>query len=224
MRFKELPVDRVVSAGNVRSEEDEQLGDLMESIERHGVLQPVLVRQLGKDRYELISGHRRFAAVKALNEPYIPAMITTEVTDHSRTIVQLVENAQRKQLSAVEYVEVFNAMRAADRSLTHAKIGRLIGKSSSWVANQYSAATLAGALVSEGVVSGDRAKAMTSGQIVHQAHSRGITTKGMRKTSDISVACINSTTINVRCRDAAVVARVLEVLDGVRAEIRREAS
>jgi ParB/RepB/Spo0J family partition protein len=224
MRIKEIPIEQIKSSGNVRLEADEELGDLMDSIEKHGLLQPIVVRHKTLKEYEVVAGHRRLAAMRARKEVTVPCVINDEITPDSRAIVQIVENAQRKQLSAVEYVEAFEQLRRADRSMSRAKIARLIGRSSTWVQHQYDAVKLSGALVSEGVVRAMDAKGMTAGQLIGRAQKHGMTVTGRRSADDISVAAINSTTLNVRCRDAATLARVLEWLDALRDEIRKEAS
>lgn len=220
MKYREVPIDQIVTGRNVREMPEEELGDLMDSIEQHGLLQPVIVRPKGK-RFEIVVGHRRLAAMRARNEATIPAIINEEITERERTFIQLVENSQRKQMTPWEYVEVFNFLRKGDRSMSYAKIGKLIGRSSNWVSHQYEAVRLSGALVGDGE-SKNEVTSLTAGQIIGRAQLRGLTVKGPRRTRDISVQCVNSTTINVRCKDTGVVGRVLEALDAVRAEIRKE--
>lgn len=223
MKFKHVPVDQIITRDNVRSEHDGELGDLIDSIEQHDVLQPILVTPQN-DHYVVVTGHRRFAAMKARNEATIPCIVRTDISEADRVWIQLVENNQRKQMSAAEYVEVFEALKRATPGLSNAKIAKMIGRSSHWVNNQYEAVKLAGVLVSEGEVSGKDAKKLTAGQAIGKAQKAGLTVKGRRDARDISVQCINSTTINVRCRDVTVTGCVLEALDQLREEIRAEAS
>lgn len=219
MRVKELAIDQIVTAGNVRIEADDELGDLMESIGKHGLLQPIIVRHKTLKTYEVVAGHRRLAAMKARNEATIPCYVNDDITVENRTIIQIVENAQRKQLSALEYVEVFEQLRE-EHGLTRVQIGRLIGRSKSWVTRQYEAVKLSGALVGDGVVRKKDVAKMTAGQLIGRAAKHGIGVKGRRSTDDISVSAINSTTLNVRCRDTATTARVLECLDELRESLR----
>lgn len=221
MKFKHIPIEKIKTKDNVRFESDEELGDLIDSIEQHDVLQPILVSPQN-DHYVVITGHRRFAAMKARNEATIPCIVRTDITEHDRVWIQLVENNQRKQMSAAEYVEVFERLKKSTPGLTQAKIGKLIGRSTSWVRTQYEAARLAGTLVSEGEVSAKKAKAMRAGEIKSMAQRRGIAAAGRRDAQELTVQCVNSTTVNVRCRDVAVTGRVLEALDALREEIRRE--
>lgn len=220
MKVRNIPIDQIVTAGNVRFEADEELGELMDSIERHGLLQPIVVRHKTIDTFEVVAGHRRLAAMRSRNESHVPCVVNDEITPDSRTIVQLVENAQRKQMTPFEYVEAFEALRKHDRSMSRAKIAKLIGRSVSWVAHQYEAVKLAGVLVSEGGERSADVKTMSAGQIINRAQKQGLGAHGRRQTDSISVSAINSTTLNVRCSDAATTTRVLEALDKLREEIR----
>lgn len=221
MKTREIPISKIVVAGNVRIDEDEELSGLMASIEEHGLLQPVIVRHKTLETFEIVAGHRRLAAMKMLGEKKIPAIVNDEITAENRMIIQIVENAQRKQMSAVEYVECFQALKKQRKGLSNAAIGRMLGRTGGWVQHQYDAVKLTGALVD----TGERPaalKEMTAGQIISRAQKKGVGVKGPRVTSDISVSAINSTTLNVRCRDAAVLARVLEWIDALREQIRKE--
>lgn len=220
MKVRNIAIEQIVTAGNVRLEADEELGELMDSIERHGLLQPIVVRHKTIDTFEVVAGHRRLAAMQSRNESHVPCVVNDEITPDSRTIVQLVENAQRKQMTPFEYVEAFEALRKHDRLMSRAKIAKLIGRSASWVAHQYEAVKLAGVLVSEGGERSADVKTMSAGQIINRAQKQGLGAHGRRQTDSISVSAINSTTLNVRCSDAATTTRVLETLDKLREEIR----
>lgn len=222
MQFKHIPIDKIRTKGNVRSERDGELGDLIDSIEQHDVLQPILVTPQN-DHYVVVTGHRRLAAMKARNEATIPCIVRTDISEADRVWIQLAENNQRKQMSAAEYVEVFEKLKRESPGLSNARIARMLGRSSTWVGHQYEAVKLAGVLVSEGEVPAREAKRLTAGQAIGKAQKAGLTTKGARQARDISVQCINSTTINVRCRDVIVTGRVLEALDELREAIRAEA-
>lgn len=223
MQLKHIPIDKIRTKDNVRSEHDGELGDLVDSIEQHDVLQPILVTPQN-DQYVVVTGHRRLAAMKARNEATIPCIIRTDISEADRVWIQLVENNQRKQMSAAEYVEVFERLKRASPGLSNAKIARMMGRSSAWIGHQYEAVKLTGVLVSEGEVPAKEAKKLTAGQAIGKAQKAGLTVKGARQARDISVQCINSTTINVRCRDVIVTGRVLEILDTLRDEIRAEAA
>ena len=150
MTFKEIPIDNILVKKNIRTDPDGELGGLMETIERHGLLQPVIV--VPRDgSYELVSGHRRLEAMRARNEATVPCIIRDDLSTRDLPMVKLIENVQRKQLSSHELVEILDQMRAATPGITLAAIGRLMGKSPTWVALKYRAAEIYANLVEQGM-------------------------------------------------------------------------
>ena len=77
--------------------DDEKMQDLVESIRVNGVLSPVLIRPVGNDRYEMVSGHRRMHAAQVLGLERIPAIIR-EMTDDEATVKMVDSNIQREEL------------------------------------------------------------------------------------------------------------------------------
>jgi len=150
MQIKSIALEKIKSAGNVRNEHDEELGGLMESIERHGLLQPILVVQR-KGHYELIAGHRRYAAMKARNEPFIDCFVRDDIYDRDIPFLKLAENVQRKQLSPGELVECFDTMLEENRALSKRKLAALLGKSDAWIYLKYKAARILDELLDAGL-------------------------------------------------------------------------
>ena len=108
-----------------------QLESLADSIRRHGVLQPVIVRSVGA-RYELIVGERRWRAARAAGLETIPAV----VADHEpadRLELAIVENVQRHDLNPIELAHAYRAL--ADRGMTQEEIGQRVSLDRSSVAN-----------------------------------------------------------------------------------------
>jgi len=138
MKFKHIPVEQIRITGNIRSDVDEEIGELMESIDQYDVLQPLLVIPAG-DQYELISGHRRFAAMKGRNESTVPCIVRNDIERRDIGYIKLVENVQRKQLSPRELVKVFNDMLEQNPKLTKKTLARYLGKSDAWVYDKYKA-------------------------------------------------------------------------------------
>jgi ParB/RepB/Spo0J family partition protein len=104
---EEIPVSKITSPGNVRR----QIGDttdLEASIKSVGLIEPILVRHAnGNNAYELISGHRRLAAVTNLGDKTISARVLTptddtDINERTRITLQLVENLQRVDLDPIE--------------------------------------------------------------------------------------------------------------------------
>ena len=77
--------------------DDEKMQDLVESIRLNGILSPVLLRPVGPDRYEMVSGHRRMHAAVLLGMERIPAIIR-EMTDYEATVLMVDANIQREEL------------------------------------------------------------------------------------------------------------------------------
>ncbi|MCX6380904.1 MAG: ParB/RepB/Spo0J family partition protein [Armatimonadetes bacterium] len=74
-----------------------KMEDLLTSIKEHGVLQPILVRQIGANKYQLVAGERRFRASQAAGLASIPALIKS-VTDQTQLEIAIVENLQREDI------------------------------------------------------------------------------------------------------------------------------
>ena len=77
--------------------DDEKMQDLVESIRANGILSPVLIRPVGNDRYEMVSGHRRMHAAQVLGLERIPAIIR-DMTDDEATVKMVDSNIQREEL------------------------------------------------------------------------------------------------------------------------------
>lgn len=155
---REVPVDRLrPNPFQPRAHFDEEsLVSLVASIEEVGVLQPVLVREVGEDQYELIAGERRWRAARRAGLRRIPVLVK-EVDDSNSLRQALVENLQRENLSPLEEAAAYQQL-IEDFSLTHDEIAAHVGKSRANVTNtlrllQLPASVqkaLAGGLVSAG--------------------------------------------------------------------------
>ncbi len=113
---------------------DAQLGELAASIAVHGVLQPVIVRELADGGYELIAGERRLRAARLAGLEAIPAIVRD--TDDAETSLELalIENLQREDLNAIEAARAYREL--IDRfGLTHEAVARQVGKSRVAVSN-----------------------------------------------------------------------------------------
>ncbi|HEX8619872.1 MAG TPA: ParB/RepB/Spo0J family partition protein, partial [Thermoanaerobaculia bacterium] len=107
-----------------------QLGNIEElaaSVREKGVLEPILVRQMGPNRYQIISGERRYRAATMAGLDEIPA-IELDVDDKEQLEIALIENIQRKDLTAFEEADGF-AVLQQKFGYTHEKIAQVIGKS-----------------------------------------------------------------------------------------------
>jgi ParB family transcriptional regulator, chromosome partitioning protein len=82
----------------------EKQQQLTDSIQQHGILEPLLLRKLSQDRYELVAGERRYRSAQALNLLEVPAVIK-ELTDKQALQISLIENLQRDDLNAIDETE-----------------------------------------------------------------------------------------------------------------------
>lgn len=113
--------------------DDEALQELAESIRRNGVLQPVLVRPLPSDRYEIIAGERRWRASQRAGLSEIPVVVR-EMADTEALEIALVENVQRKDLNPLEEAEGYQRL-LDEFSYTQEALAGIIGKSRSHITN-----------------------------------------------------------------------------------------
>lgn len=113
--------------------DEKALNELAESIKQHGIIQPLIVRQLA-DKYEIIAGERRYKAATLAGLSTVP-IIVTNLSDAKSAEVALVENIQRKNLSSIE--EALSYKRKIDKdNLTQEQLAKLLGLSQSTVANR----------------------------------------------------------------------------------------
>ncbi len=133
--LQELPLGSIQPNPNQpRSMFDEEaLTELAASIRELGVLQPVLVRPAGGDRYELIAGERRWRAAKRVGLPTIPAIVRT-VDDTTSLEQALVENIHRQSLNALEEAAAYQQL-IEDFGLTHDEVATRVGRSRAAVSN-----------------------------------------------------------------------------------------
>ena len=111
-----------------------KIKELAESIKVHGLLQPILVRPIGNDKFQLVQGERRFRACKILGLETIRAEVRK--LDHKQILeFQIVENLQREDLNPIEEAEAFRRMIEL-LGYTHEKIGERVGKSREYVTNK----------------------------------------------------------------------------------------
>ncbi len=134
-RLKDLPLE-YLQRGRYQPRTNmhqETLEELSESIKAQGVMQPVVVRPLGENRYEIIAGERRWRACQKAGLETIPAIIK-DVPDEAAIAMALIENIQREDLNPME--EALALQRLQDEfDLTQQEIANAVGKSRSTVAN-----------------------------------------------------------------------------------------
>lgn len=139
----------------------EALAELADSIRSRGVIQPILVRPVGKDRYEILAGERRWRASQLAGLQEVPVIIR-EVADEAALGIGLIENIQREDLNAME--EAAGILRLVDEfKLTHEEAAKAVGRSRSAVSNLLRLLELAKpvqAMVMEGLLEMGHARAL----------------------------------------------------------------
>jgi ParB family transcriptional regulator, chromosome partitioning protein len=123
-----IAVDQIrPSHQQVRTRFDaEPMGELADSIRRHGVLQPLLVRRLA-DGYELIAGERRWRAARLAGLTAVPAVVRSDAGNDAQLVLGLIENLQRADLDPIE--EAGGLKRLTEEfGLTHEEVAQRIGK------------------------------------------------------------------------------------------------
>jgi ParB family chromosome partitioning protein len=113
--------------------EDEKIQELSQSIQKNGLLQPIVVRPYG-DVYQIVVGERRYRACKLANLEEVPCIIQEYNEDQTATAA-LVENIQRENLSAIEEALAFQSL-LETQNLTQEQLAKQVGKSQSTIANK----------------------------------------------------------------------------------------
>jgi len=113
--------------------DEEKLTELSASIKEKGIIQPVVVRQVGKE-FELVAGERRFIAVKKLGWERIPAIITGKLSKEEMLELSLIENLQREDLNPIDTARGYKRL-LEECHLSQQQLAQKIGKDRSSVAN-----------------------------------------------------------------------------------------
>lgn len=125
-----------ISAGKYqprRHFDEDLLQELAESIKSQGVIEPIIVRSAGKNRFELIAGERRWRASQLAGMAEIPALVR-DIDDRSAIAIALIENIQREDLSPLEEAQSLSRL-IAEFKLTHQQAADAVGRSRASVSN-----------------------------------------------------------------------------------------
>ncbi len=131
-----IPVDRIESnPQQPRMVFDaDALHELSSSIREHGVLQPILVRPLGSNRYQLVAGERRWRASKEAGLETIPALVE-ELDDDTALEISIIENLQREDLSPLEEAAMYDRM-VREHGYSIRKLAEKLGKDKGYLENR----------------------------------------------------------------------------------------
>jgi ParB family transcriptional regulator, chromosome partitioning protein len=134
--IKVIAIDRIESNPNQPRMifDEDALHELAASIREHGVLQPILVRPLGENRYQLIAGERRWRASREANLATIPALVE-EIDDDTALEISIIENLQREDLSPLEEATMFDRM-VREHGYSIRKLAEKLGKDKGYLENR----------------------------------------------------------------------------------------
>ncbi|MEU6481343.1 ParB/RepB/Spo0J family partition protein [Streptomyces sp. NPDC047017] len=161
--FAEIPLDFITPNPRQPREyfDTDALAELVTSVKEVGLLQPVVVRQLGPERYELIMGERRWRACREAEFEKIPAIVRT--TDDEKLLLDaLLENLHRAELNPVEEARAYDQL-LKDFNCTHDQLAERIGRSRPQISNTLRLLKLSPAVqlrVAAGVLSAGHARAL----------------------------------------------------------------
>ncbi|AVJ57213.1 chromosome partitioning protein ParB [Idiomarina sp. OT37-5b] len=133
--LQKLPIEQL-KPGRYQPRKDmspEALEDLAASVKAQGIIQPIVVRPVADDQYEIIAGERRWRAAQLAKLDVVPCLIK-EVADEAAVAIALIENIQREDLNAME--EATALQRLLDEfQMTHQDVAQAVGKSRTTVTN-----------------------------------------------------------------------------------------
>ncbi|RLA19123.1 MAG: chromosome partitioning protein ParB [Gammaproteobacteria bacterium] len=130
-----LPVE-YLQRGKYQPRKDidpERLKELAESIKAQGIVQPIVVREVGYNKYEIVAGERRWRAGQLAGLADVPVLIK-DIDDRTAIAIALIENIQREDLNPLEEAEAFLKL-IEEFDLTHQQIAESVGKSRASVTN-----------------------------------------------------------------------------------------
>lgn len=114
--------------------DETKLAELADSIKEHGIIQPIVVSQLGS-QYEIIAGERRFQAAKIAGLSKVPVIVREKPDDEKKLELAIVENIQRQDLNLIEEAKSYLKL-TNEFGLTQDEVAKKLGKSRSSVANK----------------------------------------------------------------------------------------
>ena len=133
--LKEIDID-LIEPNNLqpRTRFDEaQLEELAQSIKTNGIVQPILVRRIGEERYQLVAGERRWRAAQRAGLQKVPAVIR-DVPDDRMLELALIENIQRQELNAIEEAHAYKRL-IDTLGLTQETVAQRVGRDRTFVTN-----------------------------------------------------------------------------------------
>jgi ParB family chromosome partitioning protein len=161
---KEIDLEKITAGRYQPRQEfdDLKIQELADSIEKHGVLSPILVREVGLDKFEVIAGERRVRASKIAGLKTIPSLVNQK-EDQEALEAALIENLQREDLNPVEEARGYDRLKR-EFELTQDEIAKATGKARSTIANSMRILSLSPKIldmISQGILEKGHAKILS---------------------------------------------------------------
>nr|MDT0663099.1 ParB/RepB/Spo0J family partition protein [Micromonospora sp. DSM 115978] len=197
-RFAEIPVDAIVPNPKQPRQvfDEEALEELKTSIQEVGFLQPIVVRQLADDRYELVMGERRWRAAQSVGRDSIPAIVR-DTRDDAMLRDALLENIHRANLNPLEEAAAYQQL-LEEFGATHEELARRIGRSRPQISNTIRLLNLPAQVqrrVAAGVLSAGHARALLGlddaagqEQLAHRIVAEGLSVRATEELVTLAVA------------------------------------
>lgn len=166
----------------------EKLKELSDSIAAQGIIQPIIVRKLDGEKYEIIAGERRWRAAQLAELQDVPVLVK-DLDDRSVMAIALIENIQREDLNALEEAEALHRLQD-EFELTHQQIATAVGKSRTTITNLLRLLELAGevkGMLGKGLLEMGHARALLGLdeakqiEIANKAVKQGLTVRAVEK-------------------------------------------
>ncbi|MFL6155535.1 MAG: ParB/RepB/Spo0J family partition protein [Marmoricola sp.] len=208
--FAELPITAITpNARQPRQVFDEEaMAELVHSVKEIGLLQPVVVRRVGDDRYELIMGERRWRATTEAGLATIPAIVR-ETGDDDMLRDALLENLHRSELNALEEAAAYQQL-LDDFGCTHEELSTRIGRSRPQISNTLRLLKLSPAVqrrVAAGVLSAGHARALlgvadpaAQDRLAARVVAEGISVRGLEEIVAVGVEDDEGETVRFKAR------------------------
>lgn len=166
----------------------EKLKELSDSISAQGIIQPIIVRKMDGEKYEIIAGERRWRAAQLAELSDVPVVVK-DIDDRSVMAIALIENIQREDLNALEEAQALHRLQD-EFELTHQQIAEAVGKSRTTVTNLLRLLELAGevkTMLGKGMLEMGHARALLGLdevrqiEIANKAVKQGLTVRAVEK-------------------------------------------
>jgi ParB family chromosome partitioning protein len=197
-RFQEVRVDSITPNRKQPRQvfDEESLDELKSSVQQVGFLQPIVVREIGLGRYELVMGERRWRAAESLGMELIPAIVR-DTRDDAMLRDALLENIHRANLNPLEEAAAYQQL-LEEFEVTHEELARRIGRSRPQISNTIRLLNLPGPVqrrVAAGVLSAGHARALLSLEdpeeqesIAHRIVAEGLSVRATEELVALTVA------------------------------------